>query len=125
MKAIPSPFLLPVLIAGAALLAIPPAGGAQAPGSRVSIDPTGALVIDGKKVFPIGFTMPPPPDGKTPAGKDAIAELRATGATFHRTGVQGQAWNDAAIRQEERYQEAAARNGMRCWVNLRELASIG
>jgi hypothetical protein len=51
----------------------------------------GVLLIDGKKVFPIGFTMPPPPDGTAPNGKNAIEELRDAGATFLRTGAQSKA----------------------------------
>ncbi len=38
------------------------------------------LELEGKKIFPIGFTMPPPPDGRTPEGKHAIEELRDAGA---------------------------------------------
>jgi hypothetical protein len=82
------------------------------------------LVIDGQKVFPIGFTMPPPPDGKTPNGKNAIRELNDAGATFLRTGVMGGPWNDEAIAQEKKFQDAAAKHGMHCWVFLRELGSI-
>jgi hypothetical protein len=36
--------------------------------SQVTINTDNVLVIDGRKVFPIGFTMPPAPDGKTPDG---------------------------------------------------------
>ena len=56
-------------------------------GSQVTINHDTVLVIDGKKVFPIGFTMPPPPDGKAPNGRNGIEELRHAGATFLRTGV--------------------------------------
>ncbi|MGI8601619.1 MAG: hypothetical protein ACR2OZ_01335 [Verrucomicrobiales bacterium] len=93
--------------------------------SKVTIDHDGLLVIGGKKVFPIGFTMPPPPDGKTPAGRNGIEELHDAGATFLRTGVMGTEWNDAAFELEQKYQDAAARYGMHCLVNLRELGSIG
>jgi hypothetical protein len=92
--------------------------------SRVKLDENRVLVIDGKKTFPIGFTMPPPPDGKTPVGKNAIEELHDAGANFLRTGGMGTAWNDAAFEVEQRYQDAAARFGMHCLVNLRELGSI-
>jgi hypothetical protein len=92
--------------------------------SNVELDANRVLVIDGKKTFPIAFTMPPPPDGKTPAGKNAIEELHDAGANFLRTGVMGTSWNDAAFESEQRYQDAAARFGMHCLVNLRELGSI-
>ena len=92
--------------------------------SHVTIDGDHALTINGQKVFPIGFTMPPPPDGKAPNGKNGIEELGAAGATFLRTGVMGGPWDDAAIAKEKAYQDAAARYGMYCWVFLRELGSI-
>src|SRR3954467_5857549 len=94
-----------------------------ASGATVTLARHGALLVDGKPVFPIGFTMPPPPDGKTPDGKDAIAELAAAGATFLRTGPMGSDWTDAAIAKEKAYLDAAARNGMHCATNLRELSS--
>jgi hypothetical protein len=113
----------------------PPTPAAPAPGrgSKVSINADGVLVIDGRKIFPIGFTMPPPPDGKTPAGRDAIGELRSAGANFLRTGVMGgdmrhggagTAWDEAGIELELRYQDAAARHGMYCMVGLRELGGL-
>ena len=92
--------------------------------AHVTINEDNVLVIDGAKVFPIGFTMPPPPDAIAPDGKNGIAELNAAGATFLRTGVMGKAWDEEAIAHEKKWQDAAARYGMHCWVFLRELASI-
>ena len=92
--------------------------------SRVTIDSDLVLVIDGQKVFPIGFTMPPPPDGVTPDGTSAIAELAAAGATFMRTGAQAGEWDEATIQRELRYLDAAARHGMHCLPYLRELAFV-
>ena len=40
-----------------------------AAGHRVTLNDDGVLLIDGRRTFPIAFTMPPPPDAKTPAGK--------------------------------------------------------
>ena len=73
--------------------------GAEA-ASHVTINSEHVLVIDGKKVFPIGFTMPPPADGKTPSGKNGIEELHDAGATFLRTGAQGGPWTDETIANE-------------------------
>jgi hypothetical protein len=92
--------------------------------TRAVINPDNVLVIDGKKVFPIGFTMPPPPNATAPNGKNAISELKDAGATFLRTGVMGGPWNDAAIEMEQQYLDVAARNGMYCWPALRELGDI-
>src|SRR5438477_9745511 len=93
-------------------------------GASVTIAPHGALLVNGRAVFPIGFTMPPPPDGRTPDGKEAIAELADAGATFLRTGPMGADWNDQAIAREMQYLDAAAKNGMYCAPFLRELASL-
>jgi hypothetical protein len=92
--------------------------------AHVTINADMALVIDGQKVFPIGFTLPPLPGGKTPDGRDAFAELAGAGATFLRTGVMGGAWDDAAIEREQQWQDAAAKHGLHCWVFLRELGGI-
>src|SRR3954467_14665954 len=54
--------------------------------NKVVITPEQVLSINGRKVFPIGFTVPPPPDAKTPSGKLALEEFREAGATFIRTG---------------------------------------
>jgi len=89
--------------------------------NKATINSDLVLVIDGKKVFPIGFTLPPPPDGKTPAGKNGIAELASAGATFLRTGGQ---WNAATLEREQKYMDAAARYGMHCLPFLRENAAV-
>ena len=76
------------VIALASVLAITVNAAAQpntAP-TKVMITPEHVLSINGKKVFPIGFTTPPPPDAKTPDGKPALEELREAGAIFIRTG---------------------------------------
>jgi hypothetical protein len=106
------------------VLALPRVAPAADNTRHPAIDAAGILTIAGKKVFPIGFTMPPPADGRTPDGKDAIAELHDAGANFLRTGVMGTTWTDAAVELEQRYQDAAARQHMHCLVNLRELGSI-
>ena len=82
------------------------------------------LEIDGKKVFPIGFTLPPPVDGKTPSGKNAIQELADAGATFLRAGPLNDNWDANRFAQEKKVQDAAAKYGMHCWLALREAASI-
>ena len=115
-----------VVLVATLLLAAVTSGESHTPGapSKVTLTSDGVTVIDGRKVFPIGFTMPPPPDGKTPEGKDAIAELRAAGATMLRTGPMAEPWTEEVIQREHRYLDAASRNGMVCLINLRELSSI-
>jgi hypothetical protein len=89
--------------------------------SDVIVGADGILRADNVPVFPIGFTMPPPPDGRTPEGKNGIAELAAAGATFLRTGGD---WDKQGLAQHERYLDAAARYGMYCLPYLRENAFI-
>src|SRR5439155_6822476 len=92
--------------------------------SVVTMDTNQILLIDCKKVFPIGFTRPPPPDAKAPNGKNGIEELRDAGATFLRTGAWGGPWNDETIAVEQKFEDAAAKYGMHCWVFLRELGAV-
>ena len=92
--------------------------------NTASLNEDGVLVIDGKKVFPIGFTTSPPPDGKTPAGRNAIEELADAGATFLRAGPLGDRWDESRFKAEKATEDAAAKNGLHCWLNLREASSI-
>jgi hypothetical protein len=86
----------------------------------VTVDPTGALVVDGKKVFPLGVSLPPPVDGKTPDGKDAWQELKNGGVSFVRTGRAN--WDaqqiDAQIAAEKTLEDAAAAHGLPSWLWL-------
>lgn len=91
--------------------------------SKITIDPAGALVLDGQKVFPLNLTIIPPPGSKTPAGTDAYEEFRKGGVMFMRTGAAH--WGSNTIATELTYQEAAARAGLRCcpWLGW-DLANI-
>jgi hypothetical protein len=90
--------------------------------NKMNYGPDLVFQIDGKKVFPIGFTTAPPPDGKTPSGKNGIQELADAGATFMRTGHHK--WERKDIELEQQYEDAAARYGMHCLLYLGDLASV-
>src|SRR4051812_31956005 len=107
------------------LLLTQPVRAAEQPSLTFNGD--GVLLIGDRKVFPIGFTLPPPPDGKSADGKHAYQVLADAGATFIRTGPVGPggAWNDEWLKTEQAYQDAAAAHGLRCLPWLKELASIG
>jgi hypothetical protein len=94
--------------------------------TSVTLDPTGALVVDGQKVFPLGLSLPPPVGGKTPAGKDAWQELKAGGASFVRTGRA--TWDaqqiDAQIASEKALEDAAAAHGLLSWLWLGDLPNL-
>jgi hypothetical protein len=88
--------------------------------SIVAIDSTGSVVIDGQKVFPIGLSEAPAPDGQTPDGRNAWAEIADAGVNFIRSGFRE--WSlqqiDAQIAAESARIEAAASHGMFCWTRL-------
>ena len=95
--------------------------------SRVTIDrPTGVLSIDGEKVFPLGFSNPPPPGGRAPSGKEGLKELADAGATFIRTGIGN--WSAASIAQqievERALLDAAAATRLHCWLWLGDLPDL-
>ena len=111
------------LLAFFLILGVTP-GPAQT-GNHVTINSDNVLVINGRKVFPIGFTLGPPPDAKTPTGKNGLQELADAGGTFIRTGAIRRDWEESTLVAEQTWQDAAAHCGLYCWPNLRDLASIG
>jgi hypothetical protein len=93
----------------------------------VAIDgETGALVVAGEKVFPIGLSNPPPPGSKTPAGRNGLEEVAANGVTFVRTGIQD--WNaellDGQIAAQRALHATAASHGLTCWLWLGTVADL-
>lgn len=94
-------------------------------GNVVTINSDNVLLINGKKVFPIGFTTAPLPGAKAPNGKEGIQELADAGGLFMRTGAHGTNWSEETFATEQQWEDAAARCGMYCWVFLRELAVLG
>src|SRR6266511_1477373 len=95
--------------------------------SAVAIDPaTGSLVIDGAKVFPIGLSEAPQPDGQTRDGRNAWDEVSSAGVNFVRSGMRE--WRlqqvDAQIAAERARMDAAAARGMYCWPRLGNAGSL-
>jgi hypothetical protein len=89
--------------------------------SRVTIHrPTGTLVIGGERVFPLGVSNPPPLGKAAPSGKQGLKELADAGVSVIRTG-RGK-WTlenlDAQIAAERELEDAAAVNGLHCWLYL-------
>ena len=92
---------------------------AQSP-SVVTVNADGVLVVNGKKMLPIGFSNGPPPDGRS-----AFSEIKDAGGTLFRSGLRGNdKWDEAAIEQEQILMDAAARYGLYCWPRLDELSSL-
>src|SRR5262249_13538922 len=95
--------------------------------AMVSIDAaTGALVIGGKKVFPIVLSNPPPLRRPAPSGKAGLAEVAAGGVSFVRTGFG--TWDvelvDGQITAERQLLDAAAQHGLRTWTYLGQLPNL-
>jgi hypothetical protein len=89
--------------------------------SVVGVDrATGALVAEGRKLFPIILSNGPPLGAKAPNGKDALAELAAGGAGLIRAGrpVWAPESIDQQIAAEREVLDAAAAHGLRCWLQL-------
>jgi hypothetical protein len=104
-----------VLVCSVALLAMAlNAGRAESltKPAKITFDQAGALVVDGRTVFPLNLTVIPPPEAKAPNGKPAYQEFSEGGAMFMRTG--GPKWDETQLETELRYQAAAAQGGMRC-----------
>ena len=93
--------------------------------SSVTLDPTGVLVVAGKKVFPIGVSNPPPLGKKAPSGKSGLAEIAEAGVRLIRTGIE--TWTnadfDVQIAQQRAWLEGAASAGLLCWMWLGNTAS--
>ena len=77
--------------------------------AKVVVLPSGGLKVAGKTLFPIGISLPPPPGGKTPGGRDGFAELAAAGVTFVRTGMAG--WNEEFVGAQIAAERERARRG--------------
>jgi hypothetical protein len=93
-------------------------------GNVVSFNEDHVMLINGRKVFPIGMMSPPPADGVTPTGGSAMQELKDAGANFLRTGALGADWDEAFVEREQKYMAAAEKHGLYCMPYLRQLGSI-
>ena len=81
---------------------------------------TGVLLIDGKQLFPIGFSNPPPLGAKAPSAKPALKELSDAGGNFIRIGFEKWApadVDDHLTKVGERLDEAQ-KHGVHCWLWL-------
>jgi hypothetical protein len=95
--------------------------------ARVTIESgTGVLLVDGERVFPIGLTVGPPPNSKTPAGRNGLEEVAVNGVNFLRTGIED--WSlelvDAQIAAERQLHAAAAAHGLSCWLWLGKVPDL-
>ncbi|HTL28289.1 MAG TPA: hypothetical protein VL282_03675, partial [Tepidisphaeraceae bacterium] len=90
--------------------------------THIGFDTNMIININGRKVFPIGLTLPPPPTALAPNGLPAWQELKNNGILFVRSGV-NTAWDAAGIATEKQYQDTAAKYGLYCQCYLRSLGA--
>jgi hypothetical protein len=94
----------------------------EALATHVGFDANMIININGRKVFPIGLTLPPTPTSKAPSGLPAFQELKNDGVLFVRSGV-NTAWDAAGIALEKQYEDNAGTYGIYCQCYLRDLAA--
>jgi hypothetical protein len=97
-------------------------GASDAVAATTTYDANGTILIDGRKVFPIGLALPPPLGATTPSGVDGLNEVTDAGVTMLRAGPFGAPFTDEVLAATEEMNRAAAARGVHTWVNLRELA---
>ena len=109
-----NPWVVGILLA----IAIPSLAAAAA-GSIVTNNADHALVINGRKVFPIVFSPGPPTGGWIPSGADALQELREAGGLMIRMN-QTNNWNAQLMTNQQASLDWCAQHGMYGLLNLRE-----
>ncbi len=95
--------------------------------SVASVDAaTGSLLLAGSRVFPIVLSNGPPSDGNAPSGRNGLAEVRAAGVNFVRTGRAD--WNaqqiDSQVAAERTLLDALASHGLHAWLWLGDLPDL-
>lgn len=108
-----------------ALPAVGLAARAASSGAVVSIRSDNVLLLRGKPVFPIGLTKAPPPDGKTPDGREAYAEIATNGTMFHRCGASKGQWNAEAEASLDFILRRSAEAGIYAAIMISDLQALG
>jgi hypothetical protein len=84
----------------------------------------GVITLNGAPVFPLILSLPPPLNGTTPSGGDALAEVAGAGINFLKTGNVTWTSSSALITTEQAWEDAAAAHGVHTWLNLGNLGHI-
>ena len=109
------------------MLLLPTLALAQAPltsVTRVTTEPDGRFFVDGKPVFPIGFTQGPPADAKDPNGANGMAVLRREGLTFQQWQCPKGKWGSAKEAELDALIKAADRQGERIVIWIGDLEDV-
>jgi hypothetical protein len=109
------------------LVLVPALANAQAPLTsitRVTTEPDGRFFVDGKPVFPIGFTQGPGADAQDPGGGNGMAVLRREGFTFQQWQCPKGKWGPAKEAELDALIKAAEREGQRIVIWIGDLEDV-
>jgi hypothetical protein len=107
-------WMLPVALL---LCLVPKSNSANGP-TRVRIGDGGQFVVDGKDVFPIGFTTGPPPGSKAPNGNNGFAELAKNGFVFFQWLSRQKPWGPELQAEVDALMQEGDRNGVKIALSL-------
>src|SRR4051794_1232312 len=80
--------------------------------------PSGSLVLNGQKVFPIVLAKGPDAGATTPSGGSAFAEVAAAGVTTLKLGPATVPWTPGDVADANLQDRAAGAARLTTWVNL-------
>src|SRR5579864_5836381 len=102
----------------AAVCMLAPAADSAEHAVEVRIGTGGQLLVEGRKVFPIGFTTGPPTGAKTPNGNNAFAELAKNGFVFFQWLSRQKPWGPGPQAEVDELMQEADRNGVKIAPSL-------
>jgi hypothetical protein len=91
-------------------------------GTRTRSGPHGTFLLNDAPIFPIVLSKPPPRDGTTPTGGNALDEVVGAGVNFFKVGPATVPWTSADIADAVQWDREAAARGVYTWVNLSTLS---
>src|SRR5207247_3101553 len=107
--------------AAVAVLALQAGAATGDGGTRTRVGAHGTFLVDDVPIFPIVLSKPPPRDGTTPTGADALDEVVGAGVNFLKVGPPTVPWTSADITDAVLWDRGAATRGVYTWVELSTL----
>jgi hypothetical protein len=106
------------------LFFLPMAALAAKGAMKVRIGTSGQFIVDGKTVFPIGFTTGPPTGAKAPDGNNAFAELAKNGFVFFQWLSHQKPWGPGLEAEMDSLLQEANQNGIKVAPSVAALTVI-
>jgi hypothetical protein len=113
-----------VLLGGAILLSWSVAA-VQRPSAKITIGTDLIIRHNGTPIFPIGFTVGPTVDARTPSGGGAYEELATNGFVFQRSGPPPKRWGPDTEAVLDHVLERSAPAGTFVAITVPDLQAIG